>query len=243
LATIRLGRKHGNALNSQLIDELYLAYGEAAADPVVRGVLLASSGKLFSPGLDLQELIELDRPAMRDFLLRFNDCVLRLYSFEKPVLAAIQGHAVAGGCVLTLTADWRMLVEDAMVGLNELRVGVPFPFGVALILRESVSPFRLEEVAMFGRNYRGTDAIAAGLVHEVLPAAGFERRALERLDELAGKDTRAFAITKRYLRGATVERIRAQQEPLEGEFLDGWFSAETQERIRAIVEQLSQEGG
>jgi len=238
LATVRIGREHGNAINAELIGDLVAAFDEAEQDPDVRGVLLASKGKLFSPGLDLRELIELDRPGLAGFLDRFSEGILRFYCFSKPVVAALRGHTIAGGCVLSLTVDWRVLREGAMVGLNEVRVGVPLPYGVAQILRQSVPATRLEEVALFGRNYSGAEAVAAGLAHEIHEDAGFEEHCLMRLDELAAKDPGAFAFTKRYLRSATVERIRADEARYAGDFLDSWFSPGTQERIQAIVAQL-----
>jgi enoyl-CoA hydratase len=220
------------------VRDLGEAFDRAAEDGAVRGVMLAAEGKLFCPGLDLVELIELGRDDLREFLRGFNACMLELYAFPKPVVAAIHGHAIAGGCILALTADWRVLLQGKMVGLNELQVGVPFPFGVALILREQVGSARIEEVALFGRNYRGSEAVEAGLVHEVCDENGFADRCLERLRELAGRDGHAFAVTKRYLRAATIERISRHEAGLEGDFLDGWFSRPTQERLREIVAEL-----
>lgn len=238
LATVRLSRPHGNAINRELVDDLRGVLETVSGSPDVGGMLLAAEGKLFCPGLDLQELVDLDRAAMGDFLERFSACILDLYRFPKPMVAALHGHAVAGGCVLALTADWRMLAGEALVGLNEVKVGVPFPFGVAMILRESVPSSRLEEIALFGRNYRGADAVAAGLAHEVLDADGFESTCRRRLAELAGKDPYAFSVTKRYLRAATVARILEDQQRLAPEFLDGWFADGTRQRIRGIVDQL-----
>lgn len=238
LATLRLSREHGNAINEELVESMIGACRRLNADDEVRGVLLAAEGKLFSPGLDLQELGEYDRPRMTRFLDRFNACILMLYTLHKPVVAAMHGHAVAGGCVLALTADWRVLREGALVGLNEVRIGVPFPFGVAMILRESVPRARLGEVAMFGRNYEGQEAVDSGLVHELHWEKGFEAHCRSRLAELADRDPRAFAITKRYLRSSTVERIRANDPKFTADFLDAWFSPSTGERLRKIVEDL-----
>lgn len=238
LATVRLNRDHGNAINLDLVDELTAAFRRLDADGDVRGVQLAAAGKLFSPGLDLQELIELDRPDMERFLERFNACILSLYTFSKPLIAAIHGHAVAGGCVLTLTADWRVLQHEKLIGLNEVRVGVPFPYGVAMILRDSVPQRHLEEIALYGRNHRGEEAVRVGLVHEVHPADGFEEHCRSRLEELASKDAAAFAITKRYLRAPTVERIMADEARLASDFLDRWYSQSTRSKVQAIVDEL-----
>jgi enoyl-CoA hydratase len=238
LATLWLERGHGNAINGDLVDDLHRACRAAGDDPAVRGAMLAGAGKLFCPGLDLKELVELERPEMERFVERFSACVLALYTFPKPLVARIHGHAVAGGCVLALTADWRVVAEPALVGLNEVRVGVPLPYGVAQILRESVPPSRVEEVALFGRNYRGAEAVAAGLVHEVRAEAELDGHCRTRLGELAGKDARAFAVTKRYLRAPVVERLEAHEGRLRHEFLDGWFSPATRATMRQIVGEL-----
>jgi len=243
LAVLRLERDHGNAINDDLVGELIGAVHELEGDAAVRGALLAASGKIFSPGLDLRELIELDRKAMTRFLARFSAAMLTLYTFSKPLVAAIHGHAIAGGFLLTLTSDWRILREGARVGLAEIRVGVPFPFGVAMILRAAVPRASLESLALFGRNYDDRAALQAGLVHELAPAEGFEEVCVERLGEMASRDPRAFAITKRYLRSETVARIRAHDPHLAAEFLDAWFAPETQRRIRAVVTELDENGG
>jgi len=242
LATIRMAREHGNAINDALVAGLASCFAEAERDPAVRGVLLAAGGKLFCPGLDLQELLSFERPEMAAFMGRFNNCILRLFTFNKPVVAAIGGHALAGGCVLAMTADRRSLRRGALVGLNEIRVGVPLPWGVALLLRETVHRTRLEEVALLGKNYSDEDAVAAGLVHEVLDQGGFEEKCLERLDEFASKDMRSFAATKRYLRTDTAAKMRASDDLFLGEFLDIWFSPSTRLRIEEIVASLKGRG-
>jgi enoyl-CoA hydratase/carnithine racemase len=239
LAVMRLTRGHGNAINSQLVDELIAACATAENDSSIRGVKLASSGKLFCPGLDLVELSRLERPEMEEFLERFQHLIRTLYTFPKPMVAQLHGHAVAGGCVLALTADWRMIAEGAMVGLNEVRVGVPFPYGVAQILRESAPSGKVEEVALFGRNYRGQEAIGAGLVHEVHAADALEAACDERLQELASKDPGAFRVTKRYLRSPVVERIQQHERALKRDFIDAWFSDSTRALVGQIVAELT----
>jgi len=243
LARIRMAGPRGNAIDDALLDGLMDAFHRAAEDPAVEGVVLGTDGKLFSPGLDLVSLGGLDRPSMRAFMSRFAACILQLYTFPKPVVAAIHGHALAGGMILGLTADWRVLREDALVGLNELKVGVPLPFGVTLVVREAVMGPRLEEVALFGRNYRGPEAVEAGLVHETAPAGAIEARAVERLREMTSKDLPSFAVTKRYLRSRTVERIRAYDGQFLDEWLDCWFSEGTRARVAAIVADLRARSG
>jgi enoyl-CoA hydratase len=242
LATIRLGREHGNAINGALTEDLLRCARETASDPSVRGAILAASGKIFCPGLDLQDLFDLDRPSVAAFMSRFRECLLALYTYPKPLVAALGGHALAGGCILALTADWRVLRRGALVGLNEIRVGLPLPYGVAHVLRASVHPNRLEEVALLGRNYTNDDAVATGLVHEVRDESGFEEHCAARLEGFASKDPDAFARTKTYLRSATVERIVQGDAERLGEFLDCWFSETTRRRVAEMVADLRRRG-
>ncbi len=240
---VRLSRAHGNAINDALLEELVAAFREARADEAVRGALLGAEGKLFCPGLDLQELLAYDRPAMERFLNRFAGCLMEMYRFPKPLVAALSGHALAGGCVLAMTADWRILKRDALIGFNEVRVGVPLPFGVTQILRQTVHGPRAEEIALLGRNYVNEEAVATGLAHELLPDERFEEGVRARLAEFAEKDPRAFARTKEYLRHATVEAVLAGDARRTGDFLTAWFSPETRRRMEAIVDDLRSRGG
>jgi enoyl-CoA hydratase len=238
ILTVRMGRPHGNAINAELLRGLIGAFEAAREEPAVRGVLFASSGKIFCPGLDLQELRDFDRGELGSFMELLSACVIALYSFPKPVVAAISGHALAGGCILALAADWRVLRWGALVGLAEIRVGLPLPLDVALVLREAVHPSRLAEVALLGSNFTDDAAVAAGLVHEVHEAEGFEAHCIARLREFASREPLAFARTKAYLRSQTVDRIRGLGGAHIEEFVDSWFSEGTQASIRRIVDEL-----
>jgi Delta3-Delta2-enoyl-CoA isomerase len=238
IATLRLARPHGNAINGELVADLRAACIEIESTDAIAGVRLAAAGKLFCPGLDLQELVELDRPAMERFVTEFNACVLALYSISKPMVAAVAGHALAGGCVLAMTADRRVLADSARIGLNEVRVGVPFPFGVARILREQVPRAHLEEIVLLGNNYEGDEALRVGLAHELAPADRVEGRARELLAEFATRDLHALRVTKRYLRAETIATIADNEAAHRGEFLDGWFRAGTRKRVLTIVDEL-----
>jgi enoyl-CoA hydratase/carnithine racemase len=238
-ALIRLDKRRGNAIDPALVEDLLRAVQDVDSDDQVRCVLLGSTHpKLFCPGLDLVTLIEMDRKALAEFMARFAELVRALYALPKPLVAAVSGHAVAGGCVLALTADWRILARGAQIGLNEVKVGVPLPWSVALLLKATVSPSTLTRVALLGRNASGDEALVAGLADEVVDREEFEDACRARLAEFAEKDTRAVATTKRYLRAPVLTEMRSHEAALADEFLDGWFSRGTQERIREIVSAL-----
>ncbi len=239
-AVLRLDKARGNAIDEPLVRDLIQAASDLGSDPAVRGVLLASAHpKVFSPGLDLVTLLELDRPAMERFMLLFADMVWALYGLPKPVVAAINGHAVAGGCILALTADYRVLRRGgAQIGLNEVRVGVPLPWSVSELLRASVPPNALAQVALLGRNFADDDALRVGLADELADAAGFEDHCLLRLDEFMEKDLYAVAATKAALRHDVLSGMKARERERIGGWLDGWFSDGTRARIREITASL-----
>ena len=239
LAVLRLNKARGNAIDENLVRELHALARELDADDGVRGVLLASGHpKLFCPGLDLVTLFEYDRASMERFMASFFDMVLALCGLRAPLVAALSGHAVAGGCVLALSADYRVLRRGAQIGLNEVKVGLPLPWSVAMLLKASVPPPALVRVALFGLNFTDDEAVAMGLVHEVKPAEGFEAACLERLEELAGKNPLAFRTTKVYLRDAMLQEMRSHEARLRADFLDAWFSPAGREQIGATVATL-----
>jgi enoyl-CoA hydratase/carnithine racemase len=240
LAVLRMDKARGNAIDEPFAEDMLAACRTAAEDGNVHGVLLASAHpKLFCPGLDLPTLFQYDRPSMSRFMEKFGDAVIALFSMRKPVVAAIAGHAVAGGCVLALTADHRILRRGSQIGLNEVRVGLPLPWSVALLLKSAVPPGALSRVALLGENFADEEARAIGLVHEVRDAEGFEAACVARAQEFAEKDVAAVGTTKAYLRDAALREMQSREKELQGEFLDAWFSPSGREKIRQTVEALT----
>ena len=243
MAVLRLDKARGNAIDEPLVLALAEAAAELARDDAVAGVLLASAHpKLFCPGLDLVALAEYERPAMERFMASFAVTVWALYGLPKPVVAAVSGAAVAGGCILALTADHRVLRRGAPIGLNEVKVGVPLPWSVTRLLRASVPPQALGRIALLGRNFEGEEAVAAGLADELADADGFEAACRSRLDEFMDKDARALAATKAWLRESVLAEMMAQERERLAAFLDGWFAPSTQQRIQATVAGLKAKG-
>src|SRR5687767_6049212 len=225
-AVLRLDKGRGNSIDEPLVRELTQAARDLGADRSARGVLLTSAHpKLFCPGLDLVTLVELDRASMERFMLLFAEMVWALFGLPKPMVAGVNGHAVAGGCILALTADHRVLRRGgAQIGLNEVRVGLSLPWSVCELLRASIPPNALTQVALLGRNFADDEAVRVGLVDELADAEGFEDRCLLRLDEFIEKDSYAVSTTKSAMRHEILEVMRAHEVQRIGPWLDGWFS-------------------
>ena len=243
LAVLRLDKPRGNAIDEPLVEALAGAAAELARDDGVRGVLLASGHpKLFCPGLDLVALAEYDRASMGRFMSSFAVAVWALYGLPKPMVAAVSGAAVAGGCILALTADHRVLKRGAPIGLNEVKVGVPLPWSVTRLLRASVPPQALSRIALLGRNFSDAAALEAGLADELADGDGFEVLCRSRLEEFVDKDEQALAATKAWLREGVLAEMMARESERLDAWLDGWFSPGTQARIRATVASLKAKG-
>jgi enoyl-CoA hydratase len=239
VAVLRLDKARGNSIDQAFVDDLAAACRELSADDGARGLLIASANpKLFCPGLDLVTLVGYDRPALQGFMLAFSEAIAALYGLPLPVVAGVNGHAVAGGCILALAADYRILRRGAQIGLNEVRIGVPLPWSIAVLLKATAPPPALSRIALLGRNFADEEALAAGLADELAEPAGFEEACRSRMNEFVEKDLHAFAVTKGYLRGSVLGEMRSREREAIGDFLDGWFSEPTQARIRKTVAAL-----
>jgi enoyl-CoA hydratase/carnithine racemase len=240
LSVLRLDKARGNAIDAPLVEALIAGAGELAKDDSVGGVLLASAHpRLFCPGLDLVSLSGCDRKEMDHFMARFAEAVWALYGLPRPVVAAVSGPAVAGGCILALTADYRVLKRGAPIGLNEVKIGVPLPWSVTLLLRATVHAPALSRIALLGSNFADDEALSVGLVDELAEAEGFETNALARLAEFVDRDPVAVATTKAWLREGVLAEMKAREAERRAVFVDRWFSESTQAWIHATVEALS----
>lgn len=246
LATLRLEKERANAVDPRLVEDLIAATGEVRRDDGVRGVLLVSGHpKLFSPGLDLLTFAGWRRPEMERFMRRYEQAVRDLYALPKPLVSGINGHTVAVGFALALTADYRMLAETAGVGLNtrcpvveEVDLQVPIPWTLAVLLRHLVAPAQLGRLVLLSRHLEPAEALELGLVNEVAPYLRFEVRCLERLEELSGQGP-AAGVSKAFVREAALAEMRDPDERHLQRFLDGWFAPAAQEQLQSIASALA----
>jgi enoyl-CoA hydratase len=230
LAVVHLTCGKANALNPRAVAAIERALDEARAGDA-RGLVLTGYDRFFSAGLDLVALFGLERGAMDEFMTRFDAVMLRVFAYPRPVVAAVSGHAVAGGGILALACDARVMGAAAgRFGLNEIRLGVPFPASALEIVRYAVAARSVEEVLYGGELFDPGSALERGLVTEVVDGdvLGAARRTCGRL---AAAPANAFESVKAGLKGAAVERARATLEPLRRAFVDAWYAPEARRRI------------
>ncbi|MEO8177830.1 MAG: enoyl-CoA hydratase/isomerase family protein [Deltaproteobacteria bacterium] len=210
---LHLARGRANALNAELLGQLHGAVELAATDAGVRALVLASDApNLFCAGFDVSEVFAYDRVRMLEFFSRFVRTFERLRTLPKPLLCALAGHAFAGGAILALAADFRVMAERALIAVNEVDLAVSLP----------VTMIR---------------ALAGGLVSEVLPAADVLAATVRRAQRLATKPAQAFLVHKRALdpiAGGVVSEAEIEHT------VEAWFSEEASARRRALTQRMAE---
>lgn len=228
---------HGpaNALDGILVAELDARLDEAERSG--RPLVLTGSGRFFSAGLDLAGLPE-GRREMGLFLDAFDELVRRLFLFPVPTVAAVNGHAVAGGAILAAACDVRLGADaDYRVGVSEVQLGVIFPATAFEVLRAAIPATRTAEVLLRGRLTGPKDAVANGFLHELAPADDLAERAAARAEELGVLPRAAYVHTKGELRAGFAERAARQRAEKRERFLDTWFSDASRDRRAAILKK------
>ena len=235
VAILTLDRPRANAINPQLVADLRRAVADASDAPAI---LLTSSQKLFSAGWDLRLVRAYAREEMAGFLRDFNALMREMFVYDGPLVAALPGHAIAGGMILASAADERFAAEgEGQFGLSEVALGVPIPRPVYEIFRHVLGDWEAERLAAAGDNVSADRALEMGFLDRIVPAADLLDVAFGRARELAGRSRAAYAEIKRRARAETLERFdrAADGDP----FLDFWFSEEAEGRIAGLVARLT----
>ena len=236
VALLRMENGKANAISATLLerlDGLIAQLGDA------RAAVITGQGSAFCAGLDLPALADLDRATMRGFIRRFDAVMLRIFELPIPLIAAVNGHAVAGGCVLALQADVRIGADrEARIGLNETQLGIGLPAPVVETLRWQVPGSSLAPLALEGRLVSPREALQLGLFHELVPEADLLPRALQRASALAALPPVGLRMVKDSLRKPAAAAARANEDAESERWLDTWFSPESQQRLKESVARL-----
>jgi enoyl-CoA hydratase len=239
VVVLRLEGGKANAMTPELLDTIERMIDGFERSPAAAAVLTGYE-RYFSGGLALTHIIDFDVVELRGFIELFSRAMTRVFACGKPIVAAVNGHAIAGGCVLALMCDWRIAADDPAlrIGLNETQLGIGLPAIVIEALRAAVPPASIVPIALDGTLFSPAQAPGLGLVHELAPAAELEARATARAQAFAARPAAAVAQVKRALRAASLEAVARTAEQEVTRWLDTWFSPEAQARLRAAVARL-----
>jgi Delta3-Delta2-enoyl-CoA isomerase len=235
---LRLARPPVNALNGDLLLELQREFEQAPGEGV-RGLVLSGAAGRFSAGLDVPTLLTLGRDGMGAYWRTFFGCLTAYAACQVPVVAAITGHSPAGGAVLALYADRRVMAAgDFRIGLNEVQVGLyPGPV-IHRVFQRVVGTRHAAELLATGALVDPGRALEVGLVDEVVPLADVVPRALAWLEHVLTLPPQAYARTRSLVRADLVAIMRGITDADWETMNEAWFSAETQATMRALVAKL-----
>jgi enoyl-CoA hydratase/carnithine racemase len=236
---LRMSREPVNALDPSLCQALTAAIGDAVAAGA-QGIVLAGGPKVFSAGLDVPFLLSLgdDQQALLSAWNAFFDAARALANCPVPVAAAIAGHAPAGGCVLSLCCDYRVMADGPYrIGLNETQVGLVAPEGIQALLSRVVGPHRAERLLVSGTLIEASEARAIGLVDELTGIDEVGTRARVWLEALLELPRAPVLETRRIARRDVVAALQPERIDLT-RFVAAWMQADTQAGLRAMLTRI-----
>jgi enoyl-CoA hydratase len=234
ILTLRLAHGKASALDVELLDALQRELDGVAED--VRALILTGTGSIFSAGVDLFRLTQEGADYVRRFLPLLSRFVRALFAFPRPVVVAANGHAIAGGCVIVLAADARLMAAGVgRIGMPELLVGVPFPAAALEVVRFAVPRDKVQSLIYTGRTLSPQEAQSTGLVDEVVAADDLLPRAQDLARQLALSPPPVYRLTKQSLRAEALERIDRTTERQDQAALEIWSAAETHAHIREYL--------
>lgn len=236
VARIQMDDGRANALGTRMLTALRRAFTQVEdAD----AVLLLGRPKIFCGGLDLAEVVPMAAPDLAAFLDLFHETMRVVLALPRPLIIAAAGSAVAGGAVLLCGGDLRLGARDAgMVGVNEVRLGIPFPVSALELVRAGLPTQEAARALLFGELVGKEDALRRGYLHALVEPEQLAAAAEERARDAAMLPGEATGPVKRALRAEALQRVDAQRAASTEAFAAAWAGSVAQERLRKVLDGL-----
>ena len=243
IAIMYLDKPPVNAIDRRLVNDSVECLSSVEANNDVCAVVITGSGKCFSAGLDLKTVPYYKPSEQRLMVEELNDAILKLYGFPIPTVAAINGHAIAGGFILAISCDYRVGTNSACkLGLTESRVGIPFPVAAMEVLCAELAPAPARRMTLVGQNVGAEEAFRNGVLDELQPGDKVLSRARDIAKDLGMMPREAYAQIKRQLRGETIARIKRVVDEGSDPLLKTWINEEGRRASAEILAHEDQEG-
>ena len=234
VAVLQMTHGKANAIDLEFCREL-TAQVHACIRSSAGALVITGQGRMFSAGVDLPRLVDGGPAYAREFVPAMNHAFETLFAFSKPLVAAVNGHAIAGGCVMTSCADYRIMAKGSgRIGIPELLVGVPFPAVPLEIVRFAAPPQHLQALIYRGLTVTADEALRYGLVDAVTDPERTLDEAVAVAESLAAVPFEAFHLTKRLLREPALRQMRAAAL-VDALVHDAWAGDVVQHAVRDYV--------
>lgn len=237
---VKLNRGVTNPINPKLVSELSIILNDLKLDPEILSIVLTSNNqKMFSLGLDIPELYALSREEFYVFLRSFDRMCLDLFSIPKATVTAIPGHAIAGGCILALCSDYHFISSGrALMGVNEVKLGVPVPEPAHSIIQDLVGSRIARELCESGDFHPPEALLTMGLVDRICDPGDLLVEAIEKARKLGSLPQDAYRMIKRNRTDPVIGRVLPSLQAKEDYFMDCWFSEPVRENLREAMKKF-----
>lgn len=240
VAILKLNRGVTSPINLELVNELSENLKKIKDNPDTNSLVLTSTNnKFFSIGFSLPELIKFNQEKLIEYYRAYNQLSIELYTFPKPTIAALTGHAIAGGCILALCCDYRFIADGRkLMGLNEIKLGLPVPYPGDCILRDLVNSRIAREIMEIGEFYQSDELLKMGLVDKVFPLEKVLQKSIDKAKLLGSMPIEAYRIIKNNRVERVEKRIRKQLKEKERLFIKCWCKEEAQKLLREAAKKF-----
>ena len=241
VAVLQLDRGRSNAINAEMVSELKQIIQNIGNDNNIAGLIITGKEGFFSAGLDLIELYNYDETTIRNFWIDFLTMVNLMVAFPKPMVTAISGHSPAGGCVLALCSDFRVMAEGKyIIGLNEVPVGIIVPQSIFHLYSFWLGNAKAYRYLLEGKLMSADEALASGLVDELVKPESILHAADRQIRKFIQMESTTWQQTKINLRAELLAKVSADQSDMLEIMLKQWWSASTRSILKTIIQNLQQ---
>ena len=236
---VTLNRSKSNPINLEMLQELHACFDQLKNDANVPGVILTGQEHFFSVGVDVVEIYNYNRGQSKEYWSLLFSLMVKMTHFPKPLIAAISGHSPAGGCVLAITADWRIMADgDYTIGLNEVPLGIIVPEKFFHIYSFWLGKGKAYQYLLEGKLLNVEQALNIGLIDQKCAAQDVLRQAEEKMNQYLKIIPNVFQTSKLNFRRELFQQLDINFDDSVEIFLDQWWSTDTRAVIKGLIDSL-----
>ena len=237
---LQLDRGKSNAMHLEMIEELSETFSRLAEDESVQAVVLYGKEGFFTSGLDLITLFQYDEAQMRTFWDKFISLIQEMVSFRKPLISAITGHSPAGGCVLALCSDYRVMsAGEYIIGLNEVPVGIIVPNSIYELYSFWIGSGNAARFLLEGKLLTPQEGLSVGLLDEVVDFDIIMNTATRKAKQYMHFERHAWQSSKQNIRKGLLQHIEATKGAAIDQVLEQWWRPSTRSILQTIITNLT----